>query len=85
MEPGVRFLPSPGAAKEPNYDVNATVDLWVPADPDPKNLKDPYWNVVGRLRDGVTPQRGQQELAALTAREASTEKQFEGFSPNWSH
>src|SRR5580692_7281566 len=81
MEPGVRFLPSPGAAKEPNYDVNATVDLWVPADPDPKYLKQPYWNVVGRLRDGVTPQRGQQELAALAANEASTEKQFEGFSP----
>jgi putative ABC transport system permease protein len=81
MEPGVRFLPSPGAAKEPNYDVNATVDLWVPADPDPKYLKEPGWNVVGRLRDGVTPQRGQQELAALTAREASAEKQFEGFSP----
>src|SRR5580658_68688 len=81
MEPGVRFLPSPGAAKEPNYDVNATVDLWVPADPDPKYLKEPYWNVVGRLRDGVTAQRGQQELAALTAREASAEKQFEGFSP----
>jgi putative ABC transport system permease protein len=81
MEPGVRFLPSPGAAKEPNYDVNATVDLWVPADPDPKYLKDPYWNVVGRLRDRVAPQRGQQELAALTAREASAEKQFEGFSP----
>src|SRR6266567_2474702 len=81
MEPGVRFLPSPGAAKEPNYDVNATVDLWVPADPDPKNLKNPYWNVVGRLRDGVAPQRGMQELAALTAREASAEKEFEGFSP----
>src|SRR5580692_3985780 len=81
MEPGVRFLPSPEAAKEPNYDVNATVDLWVPADPDPKYLKDSYWNVVGRLRDGVTAQRGQQELAAITAREASAEKQFEGFSP----
>jgi putative ABC transport system permease protein len=81
MEPGVRFLPSPGAAKEPNYDVNATVDLWVPADPNPKYLKEPYWNVVGRLRHGVTPQRGLQELAAITAREGSAEKQFEGFSP----
>jgi putative ABC transport system permease protein len=81
MEPGVRFLPSPGAAKEPNYDVNATVDLWVPADPDPNSLKDPDWYVVGRLRDGVTPQRGEQELAALATREASAEKQFEGFSP----
>jgi putative ABC transport system permease protein len=81
MEPGVRFLPSPGAAKEPNYDVNATVDFWVPAEPDPKHLKEPYWNIVARLRDGATPQRGQKELAVLTAREAQTEKQFEGFAP----
>lgn len=81
MEPGVRFLPSPGAAKEPNYDVNATVDLWVPADPDPKSQKSPGWYVVGRLRDGVSPQRGLQELAALAASEASAEKDFEGFSP----
>jgi putative ABC transport system permease protein len=81
MQPGVRFLPSPGAAKEPNYDVNATVDFWVPAYPDPKYLKEPYWNIVGRLRDGVTPQRGQKELAVLTAREALAERQFEGFAP----
>ncbi|HEY6490509.1 MAG: ABC transporter permease [Terracidiphilus sp.] len=81
MEPGVRFLPSPGAAKEPNYDVNATVDMWVPASPDPKSMKDPDWDVVGRLRDGVTPQQGLQELAAITARGASAEKQFEGFAP----
>ena len=81
MKPGVRFLPSPGAAKEPNYDVNATVDFWVPAYPDPKHLKEPYWNVVARLRDGVTPQQGQRELAVLTAREAHAEKQFEGFAP----
>jgi putative ABC transport system permease protein len=81
MAPGVRFLPSPGAAKEPNYDVNATVDFWVPADPSPKSLKEPYWSVVARLRDRVTPQQGQQELAVLTAREALTEKKFEGFRP----
>jgi putative ABC transport system permease protein len=81
MEPGVRFLPSPGAAKEPNYDVNATVDMWVPASPDPKSMKDPDWYVVGRLRDGVTPQRGLQELSAIVAREGSAEKKFEGFSP----
>jgi putative ABC transport system permease protein len=81
MEPGVRFLPSPGAAKEPNYNVNATVDFWVPAEPDPKYLKDPYWNVVARLRDGVTHRLGQQELAVLAAREAHAEKTFEGFTP----
>jgi putative ABC transport system permease protein len=81
MEPGVRFLPSPGAAKEPNYDVNATVDLWVPAYPDPKDQKDPGWDVVARLRDGVSPQKGQQELAVLTGQEARSEKTFEGFVP----
>ena len=81
MAPGVRFLPSPGAAKEPNYDVNATVEFWVPADPDPKYLKDPYWSVVARVRDGATPQQGLQELAVLTAREAQAEKAFEGFVP----
>jgi predicted permease len=81
MEPGVRFLPSPGAAKEPNYDVNATVDFWVPADPNPKYLKDPYWSVVARLREGATPQQGQTELAVLAAREAQSEKEFEGFTP----
>ena len=81
MEPGVRFLPSPGAAKEPNYDVNATVDFWIPLDPNPKSLKEPRWNVVARLRDGATLRQGQQELAVLTAREAQTEKKFEGFAP----
>lgn len=81
MEPGVRFLPSPGAAKEPNYDVDATVDFWVPFEPDPKNLKEPGWNVVARLRDGTPPSQAQQELSVLVAREAQTEKTFEGFAP----
>jgi putative ABC transport system permease protein len=81
MPPGVRFLPSPGAAKEPNYDVNAMVDFWSPADPNPKYMKDPDWNLVARLKDGVTPQQAQRELAVLTAREAQSEKQFEGFGP----
>jgi len=41
MAPGVRFLPSPSNAQEPNYNVNAQVDFWIPAAPDPKELKDP--------------------------------------------
>jgi putative ABC transport system permease protein len=73
MPPGVRFLPSPGTAKEPNYNVDALVDFWSPADPNPKYMKDPGWNVVARLKDGVTPQQGQGELAVLTAREAQSE------------
>src|SRR5260370_19839944 len=35
MPQGVRFLPSPGAAQEPNYNVNAPVDFWLPAVPNP--------------------------------------------------
>ena len=81
MEPGVRFLPSPGTEKEPNYDVNAKVDFWVPAYPDPKYLKEPYWDVVGRLRDGTTSQQDKQELAVLAAREVQVERKFEGFTP----
>lgn len=81
MQPGVRFLPSPGAAKEPNYNVNATVDFWIPAAVDPKNAKNPWWNVVGRLRNGTTEKQGQEELAVLAAREAQSEPAFEGFRP----
>jgi len=33
------------------------------------------------LRDGVTPQRGLAELAAIIANEGRAEKEFEGFSP----
>jgi putative ABC transport system permease protein len=57
------------------------VDFWVPAYPDPKYLKEPGWDVVARLRDGTPRLQGQQELAVLTAREAQTEKAFEGFAP----
>src|SRR5215469_14564774 len=81
MRPGVRFLPSPGAAKEPNYNVNATVDFWAPAMPDPKQMKDAYWDVVARVRQGTPPQQARQELALLAAREAQSAKEFEGFTP----
>jgi putative ABC transport system permease protein len=81
MQPGVRFLPSPGAAKEPNYNVNALVDFWIPVAPDPKYLKDPYWDIVARLRDGAGLQQAQGELAVLAAIEAKEEHNFEGMTP----
>jgi putative ABC transport system permease protein len=80
MPPGVRFLPSPGVAKEPNYDPNAMVDFWVPASPDPRQLKDPYWEVVARLRDGTPIRQAQQELRLIVAREAQAEHDFEGIT-----
>ncbi len=81
MPPGVRFLPSPGAAKEPNYNVNAMVDFWIPASPDPKYMKDPSWNIVARLRDGAGLQQAQGELSVLASREAQTEHDFQGITP----
>src|SRR5580693_4766607 len=81
MQPGVRFLPSPSASKEPNYNVNALVDFWIPASPDPKYLKDPYWNIVARLRDGTGLLQAQGELTVLAAREVQAEHSFEGITP----
>src|SRR6266568_5542156 len=81
MPPGVRFLPSPGASKEPNYDVNGLVDFWMPAAPDPKGLKQPFWDVVGRLKDGVRPADAQAELTILAAREAAGDRDLTGSTP----
>src|SRR6266481_1584292 len=81
MQPGVRFLPSPGAAKEPNYNVNALVDFWIPVAPDPKYVKDPDWNIVARLRGGAGLEQAQGELTVLAAREAQAEHSFEGITP----
>lgn len=81
MPPGVRFLPSPGAADEPNYNVNAAVDFWVPHSPDPKALNEPYWDVVGRLRPGVSLAQAQEDLKLITLRQSQAEHAFEGFTP----
>ena len=41
MQPGVRFLPSPTTAQEPNYNVNGLVDFWIPANPDQQYVTEP--------------------------------------------
>ncbi len=81
MPPGVRFLPSPTTAQEPNYNVNGLVDFWIPASPDPSFLKARAWNVVGRLRDGATVHQAQTELTVLCNREAQNERDFAGIVP----
>ena len=80
MEPGARFLPSPGAAKEPNYDVNATVISGFRRS-GPEISERAALERSRAAADGATPQQAQQELAVLTAREAQAEKHFEGFAP----
>jgi putative ABC transport system permease protein len=81
MPPGVRFPPSPANAQEPNYNVNALVDFRIPAPSKPAELKAPFWNVVGRLRDGTTTRQAQGELKVAAARQAQANHDFEGFTP----
>ena len=81
MPPGVRFLPSLGAAQEPNYNVNGLVQFWMPVTPNPARMKAMQRDVVARLRDGATAAQAESELRILAAREAQTERSFEGFTP----
>jgi len=78
MPPGVRFLPSPTVAGDPNYNVNAEVEWWLPARPIPAILKFPMWNVAGRLKNGATLAAAQTELASITARQAQADRDFAG-------
>jgi len=80
MPPGIRFLPAPGAAKEPNYNVNGLVDFWIPVTPNPARMKSRGWNVVARLRNGTTPAQAQRELSLLTAREGQADRDFDGIT-----
>lgn len=81
MPPGVRFLPSPTASQEPNYNVNATVDFWLPGAPNPQRLKQSMWDVVGRLKADVTPEQAQAELRVLVARQAQDDRDLAGRTP----
>jgi putative ABC transport system permease protein len=82
MPPGLRFLPSPGAANEPNYDLNAKVDFWLPIaaaqNATVQQRNQARWNVVARLSGSATPSDAERELAAITARQAEATPAFEG-------
>ena len=80
MPPGVRFLPDPGASSEPNYDVNAPVDYFLPFEPDQTQPRARGWNVVSRLRDGVGLMQAEQEIASFTARQVQADTRLEGLA-----
>jgi putative ABC transport system permease protein len=82
MQPGVRFLPSPGASQEPNYNVNAMADYFLPAAPGPKQMKARYWDVVARVKNGVALATAQGELKVAVAREAQGEPDFQNLEPH---
>lgn len=80
MAPGVRFLPDPGASSEPNYDVNAPVDYFLPFAPDETQPRARGWNVVSRLRDGVDLAQAHSEIAGFTARQVHADPRLEGLT-----
>jgi putative ABC transport system permease protein len=81
MPPGVRFLPSPTNAQEPNYNLNAQVGFWRPAPTNPERQKDQMWDVVGRLQVGATAREAREELAVIAARQAKAVPEYEGITP----
>lgn len=81
MPPGIRFLPSPSDAQEPNYNVDATVDFWMPTALPSDQLDAPAWDVIGRLRSGTSAPRAQEELAVIARRQAELNPDFEGMVP----
>jgi len=78
MPPGVRFLPAFSDADFPDYDINARVGYWIPVLPE--RYETPEWNVVGRLRDGMTLAQAQAELSAIAARQAKANRELEGIT-----
>jgi putative ABC transport system permease protein len=81
MPPGIRFLPTPAAAQEPNYNVNARVEFWTPAVPNPQRLKQTTGDLIARLRRGVTLEQAQGELEGLVRRQAQVDADFNGLTP----
>lgn len=82
MPPGVRFLPHARAAQEPNYDVDAKVDFWMPTEitraSDERLRTSRSWSVVGRLNEDVAPAAAEAELGRLAAQQAEADPLFEG-------
>ena len=80
MPPGLRFLPDPGAASEPNYDLNARVDFWLAMAPDESRPKSHAGNVVARLRSGASASQAQAEAAAIGAGLVGSDSSLQGLT-----
>jgi putative ABC transport system permease protein len=80
MPPGVRFLPDPNSASEPNYDVNARVDFWTATTPDESRPKQDGWNVVARLSPGATAARARSEAGGIVTALAKSDPDLQGLT-----
>ncbi|MEM9555415.1 MAG: ABC transporter permease [Acidobacteriota bacterium] len=81
MPPGVRFLPSPSMAQEPNYDVDSRVDYWIPVFRREGSERWRSWNVAARLSDGATLESAQAELAVVIDQQISQDPELGGALP----
>ena len=80
MPPGLRFLPDPGAAAEPNYDLNAKVDFWLAMTTDESRVERGAGNAIARLKPGVTAAQAQSELAAMSGSIAKADPRLAGLT-----
>jgi putative ABC transport system permease protein len=78
MPQGVRFLPDPGAAAEPNYDVNAFVDYWLGVAPDESRPTGGAGYGIARLREGATFAGAQAEIGGLSSGLAASDPALDG-------
>lgn len=82
MPPGVRFLPDPGNASEPNYDVNGFVDFWMLAAPDETQPRNRGWNAVSRLRNDASLAQAQGEVTTLASKQVEADARLAGLTVN---
>jgi putative ABC transport system permease protein len=80
MPQGIRFLPDPGAAAEPNYDVNARVDFWLGYRPDETRPASTVGYPITRLAPGASVSQAQAEIAGLAAGVVNSDPSLEGVS-----
>jgi putative ABC transport system permease protein len=80
MPRGIRFLPDPGAASEPNYDLNSYVDFWFGVAPDESRPASGAGYAITRLRDGATVAQARAEITALSAGLAQSDSTLQGIS-----
>ena len=80
MPPGLRFLPDPGAAAEPNYDVDAKVDFFLGVTPDETQLQRGVGNLIARLAPTATAAQVQAELATTSAALATADPRLAGLT-----
>ena len=80
MPPGVRFLPDPTRAREPNYDLNSQGDYWRVFAPDETKPKEAAGAIIARLKANASVASANLELKALATTQARSDYEMEGIT-----